>query len=670
MGYLRRFRAIVRVRSEFVVAAAGLVAAGVIVGTQVRWSLSRASICRCRFGCEVSGGQVALQPTADTAYVIYSRSEQPFTVCQGADTRQCRTMMLQRFDIDCGGTRVAWTSVVAASAPFLPRRVSLDGNRLVLQEPRLRAMTSTDCFPGEAQPLSQRGRGSRKSTQQVCGTPSNDTAESITLPAGFAPLTLVRARLLGGDTGVVDLYRQGHVGSAEPLVSSAPAVTDGKGNAQSVPGSARRVTLTPGSLPAGGAKSMPSEVAKDAPDPDAEPRLLNVDAKAGNPRIETAAADRSVVGPGAERVGGWVTSTEVEAATRGEGLFSGRTGLSALSALACVLGFLLLAARSKRQVGTEAASATLLASAVAGVSHAPLPTSAHCETQAEALSGAGPTVPSGDGSAEVVAGARAATLVADPGSDVTTRALGPIAAVTTAVTEHHEPTGPAVEVMSTDTQPTGAGLVTAGSMDATAETCPIADAAIAAPTVDAVDDLASNSLGELQTNAFKLSELLHVIVEELLPDGPLRDLLRSELESADRRLTSLALADAMSGEAPTRTKPVLEQIIGDLQRIQALAGIEHQRVAQGVTQVAARNQVQEGSNAIPASRDEAIAFLGINGDAGDRVIKKVVDALRQAWHPDLARGEADRRLRETRMKQINGAWDQLRSTLPLAARLR
>ncbi len=40
-------------------------------------------------------------------------------------------------------------------------------------------------------------------------------------------------------------------------------------------------------------------------------------------------------------------------------------------------------------------------------------------------------------------------------------------------------------------------------------------------------------------------------------------------------------------------------------------------------------------------------------------MKKIVDGLRQSWHPDLARTEADRRLREVRMKQINAAWEIL-----------
>jgi hypothetical protein len=62
---------------------------------------------------------------------------------------------------------------------------------------------------------------------------------------------------------------------------------------------------------------------------------------------------------------------------------------------------------------------------------------------------------------------------------------------------------------------------------------------------------------------------------------------------------------------------------------------------------------------IPRTRSEAIEILGMGvmPDANLAAIKKIVDGLRQSWHPDLARDEADRTLREQRMKQINAAWD-------------
>ena len=52
-------------------------------------------------------------------------------------------------------------------------------------------------------------------------------------------------------------------------------------------------------------------------------------------------------------------------------------------------------------------------------------------------------------------------------------------------------------------------------------------------------------------------------------------------------------------------------------------------------------------------------MLGASPDAGEAAIKKIVEGLRQSWHPDLATSEADRQLREQRTTQINVAWDIL-----------
>jgi DnaJ-class molecular chaperone len=62
---------------------------------------------------------------------------------------------------------------------------------------------------------------------------------------------------------------------------------------------------------------------------------------------------------------------------------------------------------------------------------------------------------------------------------------------------------------------------------------------------------------------------------------------------------------------------------------------------------------------MPATPQEALQVLGASPDAAIEVIKKIVDGLRQSWHPDLAKSEDDRLYREQRVKQINVAWDIL-----------
>lgn len=64
-------------------------------------------------------------------------------------------------------------------------------------------------------------------------------------------------------------------------------------------------------------------------------------------------------------------------------------------------------------------------------------------------------------------------------------------------------------------------------------------------------------------------------------------------------------------------------------------------------------------DSIPKTQAEALRILGmgVSRDASPASIKKIVDGLRMSWHPDHAENEADRRLRELRLKQINAAWE-------------
>lgn len=62
---------------------------------------------------------------------------------------------------------------------------------------------------------------------------------------------------------------------------------------------------------------------------------------------------------------------------------------------------------------------------------------------------------------------------------------------------------------------------------------------------------------------------------------------------------------------------------------------------------------------IPQTRKQALQVLGMGvmPDVQDAAIKKIIDGLRQSWHPDHAQSVEERQLRELRMKQLNAAWD-------------
>jgi hypothetical protein len=79
-------------------------------------------------------------------------------------------------------------------------------------------------------------------------------------------------------------------------------------------------------------------------------------------------------------------------------------------------------------------------------------------------------------------------------------------------------------------------------------------------------------------------------------------------------------------------------------------------------QTAASSPLAEMGDRMPRTRAEAMQVLGMGvaPSATEAAVKKVVDGLRQSWHPDLAKDDTDRALRELRCRQINVAWDLLR----------
>ena len=70
------------------------------------------------FTCQVERGKVVLSPTPNQTYRIYGKREQrKVTTCsQFGDG--CRLSTVYRFDLDCGGARTDWRSVVTAMAPW------------------------------------------------------------------------------------------------------------------------------------------------------------------------------------------------------------------------------------------------------------------------------------------------------------------------------------------------------------------------------------------------------------------------------------------------------------------------------------------------------------------------------------------------------------------------
>lgn len=168
------------------------------------------------------------------------------------------------------------------------------------------------------------------------------------------------------------------------------------------------------------------------------------------------------------------------------------------------------------------------------------------------------------------------------------------------------------------------------------------------PPPPAVPDL--TSVDDTRTTAESLLAVVREIVAEQVPDGAVRDVLVADLAVIEARLHGQELADAIADGKIGLVRSVYAQAVLDLERTRTLSRIEHQRAL----------QLAGEPNRFPVTVDEACTFLGVNPRASEAVVKKVVDALRQNWHPDLAGDDADRQAREERIKHINAAWDLIR----------
>jgi len=142
--------------------------------------------------------------------------------------------------------------------------------------------------------------------------------------------------------------------------------------------------------------------------------------------------------------------------------------------------------------------------------------------------------------------------------------------------------------------------------------------------------------------------LLHTeaAAAELKGAGPLREVLQNELGNVRERLANLDRQIARGELTPERSSPAFRALVRELERIRRI-----------VDSAAASLSSTTRTTALPRTTSEAYEVLGVNAEVSAGVLKKIVDALRMSWHPDHARDENDRVLRESRIRQINIAWD-------------
>lgn len=158
-------------------------------------------------------------------------------------------------------------------------------------------------------------------------------------------------------------------------------------------------------------------------------------------------------------------------------------------------------------------------------------------------------------------------------------------------------------------------------------------------------------IDELQHETQAMLVIVRQMVHDHIYDPNIRALIAADVESVAIRLDDPSLIAQLAAGRLDEVLPIYGDAIRDLERARALARVEHERAS----------RITSGDDGALSSVDEAYAFLGINPSAGETAAKKVVDALRQSWHPDLARTDSDRSRRDERMKRINAAWDLIRT---------
>lgn len=130
---------------------------------------------------------------------------------------------------------------------------------------------------------------------------------------------------------------------------------------------------------------------------------------------------------------------------------------------------------------------------------------------------------------------------------------------------------------------------------------------------------------------------------------PLREVLEQEIGLIQQRLAIVKAQASDSPEAAHKAAPAFRSLVRDLERVRRISE------SAAISFSAGHNTVR-----LPHTKSEAYEVLGVNADIGEATLKKLVDALRVCWHPDLAKDPSDLALREERIKVINVAWELIK----------
>jgi hypothetical protein len=503
------------------------------------------------YACSANAGRVDLTPSREESYRIYGqREERPYTVCSPINPNACRTWLLHRFDLDCGGERVDWLSVVEAASEQTTGRAWIENGRLRM---RMNQYWSRD--GGQDDDPCPRWRRHGPYGDDCAGRGGSRRRGSVVeMPPGFAPAFGLPIRFVGSDLPPMPADpRGGPEASAKGAHSWSARVEP------------------PRDMPA---RDMPGR----------EPFAKDPFAK------DPIAKDPSAKTP---QVTGATTTTP--------GTPSGTPKPAARPAT---------------------------------------PTDVPADPSRPEQAKPKPPEP-----AREVAAAEPATSSGSAGTgSIVPRIINRPAA---------EQTSPGNGMVSKPTTP---------YVEKVPEPVPVR-VAEAKPTIEPAAPSKPSITFSAKPSTVSEAAPGHSTFTALTPSATTQALvgfaglvaIALGLFAWTRHREQLSLAAAGGREfgsvnfAKGDPKPSVWSRGSALPRPQAARATPPQ-----TTKTPAPTDVQ-----VPRTREEACEVLGASPDAGEAAIKKIVEGLRQSWHPDLATSEVDRQLREQRTTQINVAWEIL-----------
>lgn len=146
------------------------------------------------YSCTIENGAVTLRPSPERAFAIAEgREVRPFETCDPPFSRNCTQLTIHRFDMVCGGQRVAWPKVVAAMGPTKVGIARIERGHLALFRS---AAPAQGHAPSCAE--SKKSKSQSEAFGECLPWRVRHNVETVVLPAGFGPATEIGVRFLDG----------------------------------------------------------------------------------------------------------------------------------------------------------------------------------------------------------------------------------------------------------------------------------------------------------------------------------------------------------------------------------------------------------------------------------------------------------------------------------------